>query len=161
LRGKVLALGGGQGFILRPLRGLGGQVPARGVAAGIDPASPPGTPARLGVGLAALGDKVGDGWRKFKSLGEDDAPQVPTDTDEAAALFDAEGIATEVVEELLASAAQVKKIQTLMGEAGIKDRTQRLNFIQEKLGLEQRPASTNVLTASQAHTLIDLMEKGS
>lgn len=58
----------------------------------------------------------------------------------------------------LASDAQVKKIQILMGEAGIKDRTERLGYIQQALGLDARPASTKNLTAAQAHTLIEHME---
>jgi hypothetical protein len=58
----------------------------------------------------------------------------------------------------LASDAQVKKIQILMGEAGIKDRTERLGYIQQVLGLDARPASTKNLTHGQAHMLIEYME---
>jgi hypothetical protein len=60
-------------------------------------------------------------------------------------------------EPLLASDAQVKKIQILMGEAGIKDRVARLEYIRKALGLESRPASTKNLTSSQAHALIEHM----
>jgi hypothetical protein len=58
----------------------------------------------------------------------------------------------------LASDAQVKKIQILMGEAGIKDRVARLEYIRKALGLESRPASTKNLSRQQAHTLIEYME---
>lgn len=75
-------------------------------------------------------------------------------------LDDASGAMPLGEDELLASAAQVKKIQVLMGEHGITNRTARLDFIKDALGLEVRPASTKNLTVSQAHNLIEAMEAG-
>jgi hypothetical protein len=107
-------------------------------------AFPDGTPDPL---LDSHLPAMRDAFKKMKAAKEAAAAQEPiTEVD------------PEAVDELLASDAQVKKIQVLMGEAGIKDRTERLGYIQRTLGLDARPASTKNLSTSQAHALIEAME---
>lgn len=97
-----------------------------------------------------------DSFKRMRAAVASEAAPVPPLTPEEIEGLLAEAEAGPAVK--LASDAQVKKIQILMGEAGIKDRTERLGHIQRALGLDARPASTKNLTASQAHTLIEHME---
>jgi hypothetical protein len=84
----------------------------------------------------------------------------PAETVQPAVLVDdVSELAEPAGEALLASKAQVKKIQTLFGVVGVKDRTARLHMVAELLGLDEAPKSTNVLGTDQAHELINKLEE--